>query len=207
MIETSDRADPATTARRRSPSPVSRSSVNDLTWDVRVAAPSRRNNVAAAPMIAARLRAASARSTSGFSEFTVAPSATVGVLADLRRRLGSDADLRGGPDGALYSAEFFESHVGEVTAFIPLNASAGHSGGLLPDEGPVAVAVHKGPLRELDQTYAASGGFVAERGLGSRARTAIQENYLVSGFDTDDEHGLVTEVCWPVLSTRGEKES
>ena len=25
--------------------------------------------------------------------------------------------------------------------------------------------------------------------------------------DTDDEHGLVTEVCWPVLSTRGEEES
>jgi hypothetical protein len=29
----------------------------------------------------------------------------------------------------------------------------------------------------------------------------------VSRFDTNDEHGLVTEVCWPVLSTRGEEES
>lgn len=128
------------------------------------------------------------------------------TLADLRREIGSDADLRGGPDGALYSAEFFESHIGEVTAFIPLNASAGRVGGLLP-EGPVAVAVHRGSFSELDRTYTALGSFVAEQGLGSRTRTAIRENYLVSLFNTDNEHGLVTEVCWPVLSTRGEKES
>jgi DNA-binding transcriptional MerR regulator len=128
------------------------------------------------------------------------------TLADLRRQLGSDADLRGGPDGALYSAELFESHIGDVTAFIPLSASAGHVGDPLP-EGPLAVAVHHGPLRELDRTYAALGSFVAEQGIGSRTRTAIRENYLVSPFDTDNEHGLVTEVCWPVLSTRGEKES
>ena len=129
------------------------------------------------------------------------------TLADLRRELGSDADLRGGPDGALYSAEFFESHIGEVTAFIPLSAAAGRAGDPLPDEGPVAVAVHRGPLRELDRTYAALGSFVAEHGLGSRTRTAIRENYLVSPFNTDNEHGLVTEVCWPVLATTGEKES
>ena len=124
----------------------------------------------------------------------------------LRREIGSDAGLRGGPDGALYSAEFFESHIGELTAFIPLSASAGDVGGLLP-AGPVAVAVHRGSFSELDRTYTALGGFVAEQGLGSRARTAIRENYLVSLFNTDDERGLVTEVCWPVLSTRGDEES
>ena len=129
------------------------------------------------------------------------------TLADLRRQLGSDTDLRGGPDGALYSAEFFESHIGEVTAFIPLNASADHIGGRLPDDGPVAVALHRGTLSELDRTYTALGSFVAEQGIGSHTRTAIRENYLVSRFDTDNEHGLVTEVCWPVLSTRGEQES
>jgi hypothetical protein len=36
---------------------------------------------------------------------------------------------------------------------------------------------------------------------------AIRENYLVSLLDTDNEHGLVTEVGWPVLSTTGEKQS
>jgi DNA-binding transcriptional MerR regulator len=129
------------------------------------------------------------------------------TFADLRREIGADADLRGGPDGALYSAEFFESHVGEVTAFIPLSASAGRVGGLLPDVGPVAVAVHRGSFSQLDRTYAALGSFVAEQGIGSPTRTAIRENYLVSLIDTDNEHGLVTEVCWPVLATRGEKES
>ena len=44
-------------------------------------------------------------------------------------------------------------------------------------------------------------------GMGSRTRTAIRENCLVSLLDTDNEHGLVTEVCWPVLSTRGDEES
>ncbi|WP_194894217.1 MerR family transcriptional regulator [Catenulispora pinisilvae] len=145
------------------------------------------------------------------------------TLTDLRRRLGADAGLRGGPDGAFYSAELFESHIGEVTAFIPLTADAGLTGpagrsgttgatGATPTgetlpEGPMAVAVHNGPLRELDRTYAALGSFVAEQSLGSRTRTAIRENYLVGMFDTKDEHSLVTEVCWPVLSTRGEKES
>jgi effector-binding domain-containing protein len=134
------------------------------------------------------------------------PEWLLDTFADLHRELGSDADLRGGPDGALYSAEMFESHIGEVAAFIPLNASAGRVvEGLLP-EGRVAVAVHRGPLSELDRTYAALGSFVAEQGLGSRARTTIRENYLGSLLDNDDEHGLVTEVCWPVLSMRGEKE-
>lgn len=142
---------------------------------------------------------------------TVAWGAEIGdwlrdTFADLRRELGSDADLRGGPDGALYSAEFFESHVGEVTAFIPLKASAGRTAGRLPG-GPVAMAVHRGSFNELDRTYTALGSFVAERGLSSPTRTAIQENYLVSLNETDNEQGLVTEVCWPVLATRGNGKS
>ena len=155
-----------------------------------------------------------------FQTFTEAPALLVSArvawddafvflrdtLADLRREIGSDADLRGGPDGAIWSAEFFESHVGEVTAFIPLNASAGRVGGTLP-AGPAAVALHRGSFRELDRTYSALGSFVAEQGLASKTRTAIRENYLVSLYNTDDERGLLTEVCWPVLSTRGELES
>ena len=49
------------------------------------------------------------------------------TLAGLRRQTGPDAGLRGGPDGALYSAELFESHVGEVTASFRLaRPPAGH---------------------------------------------------------------------------------
>jgi hypothetical protein len=55
------------------------------------------------------------------------------------------------------------------------------------------------PVEGARPAYAALGGFVAEQGMGSRTRTAIRENYLVSLLDTNNEHGLVTEVCWPVL--------
>ena len=128
------------------------------------------------------------------------------TFADLHRELGSDTDLRGGPDGAVYSADFFESHIGEVTAFIPLTATADRVGELLPG-GRMAVAVHRGSITELDRTYAALGSFVAEQGLSTQARTAIRENYLVSPLDTKNGHGLVTEVCWPVLANQGEDES
>jgi NADPH:quinone reductase-like Zn-dependent oxidoreductase len=49
---------------------------------------------------------------------------------------------------------------------------------------------------------------VPEPGPGEvLAEVHAAENYLVSPFDTDNEHGLATEVRWPVLSTRGEKQS
>src|SRR6516162_2104106 len=41
------------------------------------------------------------------------------TLIDLRRRLDDARAVRAGADGALYSEEFFEAHVGPVTAFIP----------------------------------------------------------------------------------------
>lgn len=117
------------------------------------------------------------------------------TLSDLRRQLERGSVRRAGPDGALYSAEYFEDHVGEITAFIPLNESSSESAALAG--GPVAVTVHEGPFNELDRVYAALGTFVAERGIGAGA--AIRENYLVSILDTTDDNLLVTEVCWPTV--------
>ena len=85
--------------------------------------------------------------------------------SDLRRQLGSDAGLRGGPDGALYSAELFESHIGQVTAFIPLSASAasaGLTGDRLP-QGRLAVAVHA--ALPLLMTSGVPGQVVVEDGV------------------------------------------
>jgi DNA-binding transcriptional MerR regulator len=113
------------------------------------------------------------------------------TLGDLRRRLEPDA--RSGPDGALYSEEFFEAHVGPVTALIPTRGRTGDAGPL--PGGPVAVAVHRGSFNELDQVYAGLGTFVAERGIGVDG--PIRENYLVGFLDTRDDDSLVTEVCWP----------
>jgi effector-binding domain-containing protein len=57
--------------------------------------------------------------------------------------------------------------------------------------------VHTGTLADVDQTYGALGIYVAEREIG--AGGPIREQYLVTPFDTEDESGLVTELCWPVL--------
>ena len=53
-----------------------------------------------------------------------------------------------------------------------------------------AVAVHAGPLEEVDRTYAALGSVVAERAIGVQG--PLRENYLA------DER---IEVCWPVFHT------
>lgn len=116
------------------------------------------------------------------------------TLGDLRRQLARGGEARAGPDGALYSDEFFETHVGEVTAFVPVAISPSEALGTVGG-GPVAVTVHRGPFGELDRAYTALGAFVAERGIGTSG--PIRENYLVGFLDTADEDSLVTEVCWP----------
>ena len=121
------------------------------------------------------------------------------TLIDLRRRLGGPRAVRAvraGPDGALYSEEFFEAHVGPVTAFIPIRAASPASMELAG--GHAAVTVHEGGFDELDRVYAELGTFVAERAVG--ASGPIRENYLVSALDTTDDDALVTEVCWPTLA-------
>src|SRR5262249_21981287 len=63
----------------------------------------------------------------------------------------------------------------------------------------LAVAVHRGPFSDLDKTYGALGGLVAERAIGVDG--PIRENYLVTSYDTADEARHQAEVCWPVFLT------
>jgi effector-binding domain-containing protein len=114
------------------------------------------------------------------------------TLGDLRCRLGEER--RVGPDGALYSSEFFEEHVGEVTAVIPVT-------GVPRDEvpgGAVAVIADRCSFAEFDRAYAALGAFVAERGLG--APGPIREHSLIGTLDDAADDEFVTEVCWPVTT-------
>lgn len=116
-----------------------------------------------------------------------------GAFAELTAALtGAPAGARGGPDSALYSAEFFERHRGEVVAYVPLLDEVA-----LPAAARVqlveipaarlAVTVHRGPFGDIDRTYGALGTFVAERALG--ADGPIRERYLDAS---------TTEVCWPI---------
>jgi effector-binding domain-containing protein len=102
----------------------------------------------------------------------------------------------------LYPAEFFQLGAGEVVAYVPVTEELGSAGRTRMLEVPpaeLAVAVHKGAVADLDQTYGALGTYVAEREIGVDG--PIREQYVVSAFDTDDESRHVTEVCWPVFQT------
>jgi DNA-binding transcriptional MerR regulator len=107
-----------------------------------------------------------------------------------------------GPRAGLYSAEFFQLEAGDVTAYVPVGAPVatfGRTRLLQVPAAELAVAVHRGPLTDLDQTYGALGTYVAGHEIGVDG--PIREHYLVTELDTDDESRHVTEVCWPVFQT------
>jgi DNA-binding transcriptional MerR regulator len=107
-----------------------------------------------------------------------------------------------GQRAALYSAEFFQLAIGDVTAYVPVTQDLRSTGRVRMLEIPsaeLAVAVHRGSLADLDQTYGALGTYVAEREIGVDG--PIREHYLVTEYDTDDESEYLTEICWPVFHT------
>ncbi|HXZ75822.1 MAG TPA: MerR family transcriptional regulator [Streptosporangiaceae bacterium] len=107
-----------------------------------------------------------------------------------------------GPRAALYPAELFQLDAGEITTYIPVTSEirpAGRAAMMDIPAAELAVAVHRGAMADLDQTYGALGTYVARRGIG--ADGPIREHYLVTAFDTDDESRHLTEVGWPVFQT------
>lgn len=111
---------------------------------------------------------------------------------------------RSGPDGALYPGEWFEDEVGDVVAFMPVSGDvdvkrAGRAQPYVVPAAELAVLLHRGPLRDLDQTFAALGAFVFERAIAVDG--PIREYYLVTSFETQDEASLQTEVAWPIFQT------
>ncbi|MBO0714045.1 MAG: MerR family transcriptional regulator [Acidimicrobiales bacterium] len=107
-----------------------------------------------------------------------------------------------GPPGALWSSEFFEEGQGDVVAFVPVTTEleAGRRARMMDiPAAELAVALHRGPLRDLDQTYGALGTYVTEQEVATLG--PIREYYLVTPFDTPDETEHRTEVCWPVFHT------
>lgn len=131
-------------------------------------------------------------------------SDALGALSDTLAKTGVVA---AGPFGALFPGDFFELERSEITAFVPVEPQAGFE---LPDgkvrllEIPAveaAIAVHEGPLDDIDRTYGALGTVVAERAIGVDG--PIREYYLISYPETEDENEHRTEVAWPVFLTSG----
>jgi DNA-binding transcriptional MerR regulator len=98
---------------------------------------------------------------------------------------------RTGVDAALFSGELMEDELGEIVALVPgAGVPAGRVQALELPRVEYAVAVHEGPLEDVDRTYAALGAVVGGRAIGVQG--PLRENYL------SDER---IEICWPVFRT------
>lgn len=62
--------------------------------------------------------------------------------------------------------------------------------------GRFAVALHAGPHRDVDRTYAALGTYAGARGRDGTG--PVRERYLDDPLDTPDATQWRTEVCWPL---------
>lgn len=117
-----------------------------------------------------------------------------GALGELHDILSSSGIPAAGPGGALWPDAFFTDGEGTATAFVPVPGAVddheldvGRAGPLTLLATPVATMEHVGAFADLDQTYAALGTVVAERGVG--ADGPIRETYV-----SDDR----CEVAWPI---------
>ncbi len=126
------------------------------------------------------------------------------AFEELHRVVRRSGLRQSGPDGALYGSQWFEEGAGEVVAFTPVAGafelrSGGRAEVFAVPAAELAVLLHKGPLRDIDRTFAALGEFVSERAIGIDG--PMREYYLVTSFDTSDEMSHRTEVAWPVFQT------
>jgi DNA-binding transcriptional MerR regulator len=120
------------------------------------------------------------------------------AFSELHRLLRTAGITRTGPDGAEFPTEFFTDGAAELVAFVPVDRVPALSGRVEAVGRPAvryAVAVHDGPMVDLDSAYSAVGSNVVGRALASEG--PVVERYLPLG-DEDDLLAHRTEVCWPV---------
>jgi DNA-binding transcriptional MerR regulator/effector-binding domain-containing protein len=120
------------------------------------------------------------------------------AFTELHRLLRTTGIARTGPDGAEFPTEFFTDGSGELVAFVPVDRAPTLTGRVEAVSRPAvryAVAVHEGPMVDLDGAYSALGQAVLERALATDG--PVVERYLPTG-DPDDLIAHTTEVCWPV---------
>jgi DNA-binding transcriptional MerR regulator len=126
-------------------------------------------------------------------------------FAEIYRALRDQGVSPGGPSGGLYPTELYTHEIGEVTLFVPVVGRLRNVGDVFARELPpaeLAVAVHRGALREADRTYAPLGTHVVERAIAVSG--PIRESYVTTSDDVGDESQLVTEIGWPIFRTASE---
>jgi DNA-binding transcriptional MerR regulator/effector-binding domain-containing protein len=125
------------------------------------------------------------------------------ALSSLRAIAAKAGLEQTGPAGGLYDDELFTDDAGHARVYLPVRESPALDGtGARWDlpAGRFAVALHAGPHRDVDRTYAALGTFAA--GLGRDGTGPVREVYLTDPFDTPDLAQWRTEVCWPLAPAR-----
>jgi DNA-binding transcriptional MerR regulator/effector-binding domain-containing protein len=141
---------------------------------------------------------------------------TVSVAADLRRSdvaawwRDAFASLRSitaaagleqtGPVGGLFDDELFTQDAGHARVYLPVAAAPALDGTGARWELPAgrfAVALHSGPHRDVDRTYALLGTYAASRGRDGSG--PVRERYLADPLNTPSAQWR-TEVCWPLAT-------
>jgi effector-binding domain-containing protein len=121
------------------------------------------------------------------------------ALASLRAIAAAAGLEQAGPVGGLYDDELFTQDAGHARVYLPVRDSPALDGTGARWELPAgrfAVALHVGPHRDVDRTYAALGTYAAAHGRDGAG--PVRERYLAHPLDTPDNTQWQTEVCWPL---------
>jgi DNA-binding transcriptional MerR regulator len=128
------------------------------------------------------------------------PSWWRGALARLRTIATTAGLTQTGPAGGLFDDELFTQDAGHARVYLPVGDSpalAGTGARWELPAGRFAVALHSGPHRDMDRTYAALGTYAAAHGRDGAG--PVRERYLADPLDTPDSARWRTEVCWPLV--------
>ncbi len=123
------------------------------------------------------------------------------ALSRMRTIAAASGLERTGPAGGLFDDELFTQEAGHAQVYLPVKDSpaleATGARWELP-AGRFAVALHLGPHRDVDRTYAELGTYAG--GKGRDGTGPVRERYLTDPLDTPDTSQWQTEVCWPLAS-------
>jgi effector-binding domain-containing protein len=122
---------------------------------------------------------------------------------ELAGTLTGNGQRPAGNSGALYAREWFEQADGEVVVFVPVAEPVAAAGRVRPLTVPgaeLAVVIHRGTHDDLDRSYGALGGYLADHDL--EVEEPVREYYLVGPRQTDDAEQWQTEIAWPLVRRR-----
>ncbi len=121
------------------------------------------------------------------------------ALAGLRATAAAAGLEQTGPVGGLYDDELFTQDAGRARVYMPVADSPALDGTGARWELPAgrfAVALHTGPHRDVDRTYAALGTYAGAHGRDGTG--PVRERYLTDPLRITDSTQWRTEVCWPL---------